>query len=131
MNTKYGSPYLYPGLDMVRVNLQIKEERNKKRQITFEQALDATMLVLNEKNATDYKVDDVKGRSRKRELVEIRSCAGYILYSRNIGTLKSIGRFFGGRDHSTVINGNQNWANLIECYPVYRRATNKILSMID
>lgn len=131
MSTNYGSPYLYPGYDMVRVNLQIKEERNKKRKMTYEQALDATMLVLNEKNATDYNVEDVKGRSQKRELVEIRSCAGYILYTRNIGTLKSIGRFFGGRDHSTVINGNQNWANLIECYPAYRRLTNKILSMID
>ncbi len=131
MSTNYGSPYLYPGYDMVRVNLQIKEEQNKKRKMTFEQVLDATMLVLNEKNATDYNIDDVKGRSRKRELVEIRSCAGYILYSRNMGTLKSIGRFFGGRDHSTVINGNQNWDNLTECYPAYRRATNKILSMID
>lgn len=131
MSTNYGSPYLYPGYNMVKVNLQIKEERNKKREMTFEQALDATMLVLNEKNATEYNIEDVKGRSRKRELVEIRSCAGYILYTRKVGTLKSIGRFFGGRDHSTVINGNQNWANLMDCYPSYRRATNKILSMID
>ena len=131
MSTNYGNPYLYPGYNMIKVDLQIKQEFIKKRQMTFEEALDVALIVLNEKNATNYTINDAKGLSRKRELVEIRHCVGYILTTRKIGTLKSIGRFFGGRDHSTVINGNKKWQDLMDCYPSYRRCTNEVLSIIE
>ena len=40
MSTNYGNPYLYPGYNMIKVDLQIKQEFIKKRQMTFEEALD-------------------------------------------------------------------------------------------
>lgn len=47
----------------------------------------------------------VKCKSRKREIVEARQSSMYMMKEVwDIGSLKSIGLFHGGRDHSTVIH---------------------------
>jgi hypothetical protein len=49
-------------------------------------------------------VSQLRGKSRKREIIIARHFAMYFCEENSLGSLKSIGKFFGGRDHSTVIH---------------------------
>jgi chromosomal replication initiator protein len=50
------------------------------------------------------KVADLKGRSRRRGTANARSFAMYLTWSGGGYSLKRIGQYFGGRDHSTVLH---------------------------
>src|SRR3546814_18496658 len=59
-------------------------------------------------------VKSVKSKSRKREIVQARQISMYLAKSHTKASLKSIGQFFGGRDHSTVIYACQTVDDLID-----------------
>lgn len=59
-------------------------------------------------------VEMVKSKTRKREIVQARQISMYLAKSLTKTSLKSIGQFFGGRDHSTVIYACQTVEDLIE-----------------
>lgn len=50
-------------------------------------------------------VVDITGPSRFREHVDARHYAIWLAYTRGRWSLPQIGRAFGGRDHTTVLNG--------------------------
>ena len=56
----------------------------------------------------------VKSKTRKREIVQARQISMYLAKNHTKTSLKSIGAFFGGRDHSTVIYACQTVVDLIE-----------------
>ena len=58
--------------------------------------------------------DMVKSKTRKREIVQARQISMYLAKSLTKSSLKSIGQFFGGRDHSTVIYACQTVDDLID-----------------
>ncbi|MCS7073448.1 MAG: chromosomal replication initiator protein DnaA, partial [Bacteroidia bacterium] len=53
-----------------------------------------------------YKVslELLKDKTRKREIVQARQIAMYFAKNMTKASLKTIGAYFGGRDHSTVIH---------------------------
>ena len=53
------------------------------------------------------KVDDIYGKGRKQEVALARQAAMYLSKELTHNSLKSIGLFYGGRDHSTVIHANK------------------------
>ncbi len=59
-------------------------------------------------------VEMVKSKTRKREIVQARQISMYLSKSHTKTSLKSIGQFFGGRDHSTVIYACQTVEDLID-----------------
>jgi len=59
-------------------------------------------------------VDLVKSPTRKREVVQARQISMYLSKSLTKSSLKSIGAFYGGRDHSTVIYACQTVEDLID-----------------
>ena len=59
-------------------------------------------------------VEMVKSQTRKREIVQARQISMYLAKSHTKPSLKSIGAFFGGRDHSTVIYACQTVEDLID-----------------
>jgi chromosomal replication initiator protein len=59
-------------------------------------------------------VDMVKSATRKREIVQARQISMYLAKSHTKSSLKTIGQFFGGRDHSTVIYACQTVEDLID-----------------
>ncbi|MFM6975521.1 MAG: chromosomal replication initiator protein DnaA [Sphingobacteriaceae bacterium] len=59
-------------------------------------------------------VEMVKSQTRKREIVQARQISMYLAKSHTKTSLKSIGAFFGGRDHSTVIYACQTVEDLID-----------------
>lgn len=54
-----------------------------------------------------YSYNDIIGKSRKRELIEIKHIGRYIAYTNQSGSLKEIGFVFGGKDHSTIIHSRE------------------------
>ena len=53
---------------------------------------------------TNVSLKLIVGPSRRRELVKTRHLAMYLCRELTNNTLTSIGLFFGGRDHTTVIH---------------------------
>ncbi|QCK13980.1 chromosomal replication initiator protein DnaA [Mangrovivirga cuniculi] len=62
----------------------------------------------------DVSLDDIKSKTRKKEIVVARQVAMYFSKEHTSLSLKSIGYHFGGRDHSTVIHAVQTVSDLME-----------------
>jgi len=73
-------------------------------------------------------VADLKGKSRKKELVYPRQVAMYFAKELTNLSLKSIGYHFGGRDHSTVIHAVQTISDLMDADDAIKDAVQKIRS---
>ncbi len=56
------------------------------------------------KNRYNISLDLLVGKSRKKEVAEARMIAMYFARKHTSLSLKSIGLYFGGRDHSTVVH---------------------------
>lgn len=89
-------------------DLFVKESENRRirkpRPALISQGLiNAYCAIAKEKfNIT---LDDLRGDSRKVEVVCLRHYLMAILKENTLLSLKEIGELLGGRDHSTVING--------------------------
>ncbi len=63
---------------------------------------------------TGISMEQLVGKSRKREIVQSRQISMYFAKQFTESSLKNIGREFGGRDHSTVIHACQTVSNLMD-----------------
>lgn len=67
-------------------------------------------------------LDDLKAKTRKKEIVTARQVAMYFCKEFTNHSLKSIGYHFGGRDHSTVIHAVQTVNDIMETDTSFRNA---------
>lgn len=81
---------------------------DSEKEITVDNIFDAIIAHF------DVTMADLKGKSRKKEIVFPRQVAMYLMKEFTNLPLKSIGYHFGGRDHSTVIHAVQNISVLID-----------------
>lgn len=65
-------------------------------------------------------LDDLKAKTRKKEIVIARQVAMYFSKDFTNHSLKSIGYHFGGRDHSTVIHAVQSVNDMIDTNAKFR-----------
>lgn len=65
-------------------------------------------------------LDDLKAKTRKKEIVIARQVAMYFSKDFTNHSLKSIGYHFGGRDHSTVIHAVQSVNDMIDTNAQFR-----------
>lgn len=61
----------------------------------------------------EISMDDMKSKSRKKEFVIPRQVGIYLSKNHTTLSLKSIGLYFGGRDHSTVIHSIESVQDMI------------------
>lgn len=59
-------------------------------------------------------VDDINGKSRKKEVVLARQLSMYLAQKHTTISASSIGRLIGGRDHSTVLHSCSRISKLLE-----------------
>ena len=81
-----------------------------------------------QKTVSDYygiKLEDLKAKTRKKEIVTARQVAMYFSKEFTNHSLKSIGYHFGGRDHSTVFHVVQTVNDLMETDTAFRNAVNE------
>ena len=70
-----------------------------------------------QKTVADYfrvSLDDLKDKTRKKEIVIARQVAMFFAKAYTNHSLKSIGYHFGGRDHSTVIHAVQSVEDMMD-----------------
>jgi len=77
------------------------------------------------------KVSDIDGRSRSRNIVDARHAAYFILQKKveNI-TLKKIGLFFDGREHSTILKGLEKVSDLLQTDKQFRKKVEQIQDVL-
>ena len=102
------------------INLELAKQilKNIVRDIDSEVGIDYI-----QKTISDYfKVitEDLKAKTRKKEIVIARQVAMYFAKDYTNHSLKSIGYHFGGRDHSTVIHAVQSVNNMIDTNANFR-----------
>ena len=70
--------------------------------------------------------DDLKAKTRKKEIVIARQVAMYFSKDYTNHSLKSIGYHFGGRDHSTVIHAVQSVNDMIDTNSKFRLSVEEL-----
>lgn len=78
-----------------------------------------------QKSVSEYygiALDDLKAKTRKKEIVTARQVAMYFCKEFTNHSLKSIGYHFGGRDHSTVIHAVQTVNDIMETDTSFRNS---------
>ncbi len=94
---------------LMRRDIDMDLARTTLRNLIQESDRDVTIDSILEVVIDHFKVtlDDLKSKSRKKEIVYPRQVAMYLAKENINLSLKSIGFHFGGRDHSTVIHAIQ------------------------
>jgi chromosomal replication initiator protein len=72
------------------------------------------------------KVGDLRSASRRRAVVLARDVAMYLARLLTGNSYEQIGKYFNGRDHSTVSHGCSKTANLLENDPVLRTLVDRV-----
>ncbi len=82
-----------------------------------------------QKTVSDYfhvGQDDLKAKTRKKEIVIARQVAMYFSKDYTNHSLKSIGYHFGGRDHSTVIHALQSVNDMMDTDAKFRYSVDEL-----
>lgn len=77
--------------------------------LTTEDSSETSIEVI-QNTVCDYfgiSIEDLNSKSRKRQVAMARQIAMYLSHQKTNTPLKTIGKKFGGRDHSTVIHANR------------------------
>lgn len=76
-------------------------------------------------------IDKLKEKTRKRQFVQARQLSMYLAKNYTKNSLKVIGKYFGGRDHSTVIHSCQSIKDLLDTDPDFKEAVEEIQKKIQ
>ena len=76
------------------------------------------------------KLSDLRSPVRQRALVTARGVAVYLARHLTEESLKCIGRYFGGRDHTTVLHSCRRTEGLLESDPAVREAVEHLREML-
>jgi chromosomal replication initiator protein len=87
----------------------------------FDRVLDIDKIQKSVSHFFSVSVDDLKDKTRKKEVAVARQVAMYFAKEYTGYSLKQIGHYFGGRDHSTVIHAIQSVQALIDKDPTFRK----------
>jgi chromosomal replication initiator protein len=96
----------------IDVELAKKIVKNFVKSVTREVSVEFIQKTVCEFYQIPY--DKLKEKTRKRHVVQARQLSMYLAKNFTKNSLKSIGKYFGGRDHSTVIHSCQAVQNLVD-----------------
>ncbi|MEP1035181.1 chromosomal replication initiator protein DnaA [Ekhidna sp.] len=116
----------HASLMRAEVNLELAKKvlKNIVKEIDSEVGIDYI-----QKTVSDYfhvGQDDLKAKTRKKEIVIARQVAMYFSKDYTNHSLKSIGYHFGGRDHSTVIHALQSVNDMIDTDAKFRYSVDEL-----
>jgi len=72
------------------------------------------------------KLADLKSPSRRQAVVAARGVAIYLARLQTQCTLDEIGKYFGGRDHTTILHGHRRTEKLMKRDPATRHAISEL-----
>jgi len=117
----------YARLTNAQISLSLAEQALKD-QLISNQKPDITVPYIQQVVASYYSITtaDLSGRKRTQSIVLPRQIAMYLSRKLLEVSLPDVGRFFGGRDHSTVIHSCEKIANEIETDAKLRDTVNDL-----
>lgn len=89
------------------------------RQGKLNYLLNALLAIHNKVSMQGVTIPDIKGKSRKMEIVEARRFVAYWLMRYGLSCTVA-GRILGSRDHSTMIHSRDRYEELYEQSPINR-----------
>lgn len=115
---------------LVRKDIDLELAKNVLKDIVKAENIEVNIDSIQEAVSTLFgvPVEDIKGKSRKQELVYPRQVAMYLAKELTNLSLKSIGYHFGGRDHSTVIHAVQTISTTADQDDAVRETIQKLRS---
>lgn len=116
----------HASLNRMEINLQLAKTvmKNIIKDIETEVGIDFIQKTVSEYYSIN--LDDLKAKTRKKEIVVARQVAMYFSKEFTNHSLKSIGYHFGGRDHSTVIHAVHTVNDMIETDSSFRNAITEL-----
>jgi chromosomal replication initiator protein len=113
----------------ITIELAKKIVANFVKSVTKEISIETIQKVICEH--LDIPVDKLKAKTRKREVVQARQLSMFFAKEFTNSSLKSIGGYFGGRDHSTVIHSCQAVRNLVDTDEDFRDTVDELKKRIQ
>lgn len=116
----------HASLTKVEIDLELAKRvlKNIVREIDSEVGIDYIQKTVSDYFHVDQ--DDLKAKTRKKEIVIARQVAMYFSKDYTNHSLKSIGYHFGGRDHSTVIHALQSVDNMMDTDAKFRYSVDEL-----
>ncbi len=105
---------IHNSLHGVTLNVELAQQMIKnliQSTLTRETNVDDVLKAVADYFAVSF--EELKGKSRKKEIVLARQIAMYLAKEFTPNSLKSIGIILGGRDHSTVIHAIQTISDMV------------------
>lgn len=94
------------------------------QEITIESITDSVALYYG------VRVEDLLSKKKSQNIAFARMVAMYLCRKYTDKSLKEIGHFYGGRDHTTVMHGNERITELTRTDPQMRSALEDVVKMI-
>lgn len=76
-------------------------------------------------------IDKLVGKTRKRNIVVARQIAMYFAKNMTELSLKEIGKYFGNRDHATVLYSIKTVNNLVDVDPLFKETVSKLENKLE
>lgn len=120
------SPYSFPGL---RLSQREKESfKNSQRSLRFRITKDEILQIIAYECSVS--VEEIVNKTRKKEVVNGRFIFCGIMKEYFGYSLKKIGEFVGGRDHTTIIHSVEKYHDRYQNEEHYRVLVNNIYNKI-
>jgi chromosomal replication initiator protein len=120
------SPYSFPGL---RLSQREKESfKNSQRSLRFRITKDEILQIIAYECSVS--VEEIVNKTRKKEVVNGRFIFCGIMKEYFGYSLKKIGEFVGGRDHTTIIHSVEKYKDRYQNEEHYRFLVNNIYNKI-
>lgn len=101
-------------LNKTEINLELAKQTLKNIVHDIESEVGVDYIQKSVGEYFQISVEDLKDKTRKKEIVIARQVAMYLCKEYTNHSLKSIGYHFGGRDHSTVIHAVQSVSDMMD-----------------
>jgi len=90
------------------------------------QKVDFLCIVKTVNKHYQYSLEELRSKSRNKDLSFVRHLLMFLMKKMTNKSLRDIGTFLGGRDHSTVLNGIKKMEEYIEDHPEFREKMRRI-----
>ena len=120
------NPYVFPGLKLTQ--RERENFKNNQRSLRYRISKDEILEIIAEE--CSIKVSDIADRTRKKEVINGRFIFCGIMKEHFGYSLKKIGEFVGGRDHTTVIHSIEKYNDRYQTEEHYRMMVNNIYNKI-
>ena len=120
------NPYVFPGLKLTQ--RERENFKNNQRSLRYRISKDEILEIIAEECC--IKVSDIANKTRKREVINGRFIFCGIMKEHFGYSLKKIGEFVGGREHTTVIHSIEKYHDRYQTEEHYRMMVNNIYNKI-